>query len=148
MSSPLTIDASVFVSAFSPAEAAYGDSKAFMMRVRDASAPVIVPTLVLPEVAAAISRGQGKPELGIAFALELVNFPNLVLVDVDQGTAKLAAETAAHHRLRGSDAVYAAVALRFGSLLVTLDQEQGERLKGVLTVCSPAQVFEDLEKRT
>jgi predicted nucleic acid-binding protein len=144
MNSPVTIDASVFVSAFSPAEKAYGDSKAFMTRVRDSSAPVIVPTLVLPEVAAAISRGQGKPELGIAFALELVNFPNLVLVDVDQGTARLAAETAAHHRLRGSDAVYAAVALRFGSLLVTLDQEQSERLKDVLSVRSPTQVLEKL----
>jgi len=144
MNSPVTIDASVFVSAFSPAEAAHGDSKAFMMRVRDASAPVIVPTLVLPEVAAAISRGQGKPELGIAFALELVNFPNLVLVNVDEGLAKLAAETAAHHRLRGSDAVYAAVALRFGSLLVTLDTEQGERLKEVLSVYSPSQALERL----
>ena len=144
MNSPLTIDASVFVSAFSPAEAAHGDSKAFMMRVRDASAPVIVPTLVLPEVAAAISRGQGKPELGTAFALELVNFPNLVLVNVDEGLAKLATETAAHHRLRGSDAVYAAVALRFDSLLVTLDTEQGERLKEVLSVYSPSQALERL----
>jgi predicted nucleic acid-binding protein len=141
MNSPVTIDASVFVSAFSPAETAHGDSKAFMTKVRDVSAPVIVPTLVLPEIAAAISCGQGKPELGIAFALQLVNFPNLVLVDVDEGTAKLAAETAAHHRLRGSDAVYAAVALRFGSLLVTLDQEQGERLKDVLSVQSPIQAL-------
>jgi predicted nucleic acid-binding protein len=142
MNSPLTIDASVFVSAFSPAEVAHGDSKAFMTKVREASAPVIVPTLVLPEIAAAIARGQGKPELGIAFALELINFPNLVLVDVDESTAKLAAETAAHHRLRGSDAVYAAVALRFGSTLVTLDSEQGERLKEVLSVYSPTQVLE------
>jgi predicted nucleic acid-binding protein len=99
---------------------------------------------VLPEIAAAISRGQSNPELGIAFALELVNFPNLVLVDVDEGTAKLAAETAAHHRLRGSDAVYAAVALRFGSLLVTLDNEQSERLKNVLSVQSPTQALEKL----
>ena len=145
MSSPVTIDASVFVSAFSPAEAAHRDSKTFMTRVRETSAPVIIPTLVLPEVAAAISRGQGKPELGIAFALELVNFPNLILVDVDKGMAKLAAETAAHHRLRGSDAVYAAVALRFGSLLVTLDFEQSERLKDVLSMHSPTQVLEVLK---
>lgn len=145
MNSPVTIDASVFVSAFSPAESAHQDSKTFMAKVRDATTPVIVPTLVLPEVAAAISRGQGKPELGIAFALELVNFPNLVLVDVDGGLAKLAAETAAHHRLRGSDSVYAAVALRFGSLLVTLDSEQGERLKDVLSVHSPAQTLEKLQ---
>ena len=144
MNSPVTIDASVFVSAFSPAEVAHGESKAFMTKVRDVAAPVIVPALVLPEIAAAISRGQGKPELGIAFALELLNFPNLVLVDVDESMAKLAAETAAYHRLRGSDAVYAAVALRFGSLLVTLDNEQAERLKDVLSVYSPSQALEKL----
>jgi len=142
MNSPVTIDASVFVSGFSPAESAHGKSKAFMMKIRDVSAPVIVPTLVLPEIAAAISRGQGRPDLGIAFALELVNFPNLILVDLDEGIAKLAVETAARHRLRGSDAVYAAVALRFGSLLVTLDHEQGERLKDLLSVHSPSQALE------
>jgi len=144
MNSSVTIDASVFVSAFSPAEKAHQNSKAFMTRVRQVSVPIIVPTLVLPEIAAAISRGQGKPKLGIAFALELINFPNLVIVDVDEGTAKLAAETAAHHRLRGSDAVYAAVALRFGSFLVTLDHEQGERLEEVLSVHSPTQALEKL----
>ncbi len=144
MNSPVTTDASVFVSAFSPAESAHGDSKAFMTKIRDMAAPIIVPTLVLPEIAATISRGQGKPELGIAFALELLNFPNLVLVNVDESTAKLAAETAAYHRLRGSDAVYAAVALRFGSLLVTLDTEQGERLKDILSVYSPSQALEML----
>lgn len=142
MNSQLTIDASVFVSAFSTAETEHGDSKAFMTRIREASAPIIVPTLVLPEVAAAISRGQGKPELGVAFALELVNLSNLVLVDVDEGLAKLAVETTARYRLRGSDAVYAAVSLRFGSLLVTLDIEQGERLKDVLSVYSPSQALE------
>jgi predicted nucleic acid-binding protein len=144
MNSTVTIDASVFVSAFSPAEAAHWASKTFMAKIREISAPVIVPALVLPEIAAAISRGQGKPELGIAFALELVNFPNLVLVDVDEGMAKLAAETAAFHRLRGSNAVYAAVAQRFGSLLVTLDSEQSERLKEVLSVSSPNQALEKL----
>lgn len=144
MNSPVTIDASVFVSAFSPAEIAHTESKAFMKKVREVSTPIIVPTLVLPEIAAAISRGQGKPELGVAFALELVHFPNLVLIDVDEGTAKLAAETAAHYRLRGSDAVYAAVALRFGSKLVTLDNEQGERLKEVLPVQPPSQALEKL----
>lgn len=144
MNSPLTIDASVFVSAFSPAEIAHGKSKTFMMKVRDESASVIVPILILPEVAAAISRGQGKPELGVAFALELVNFPNLLLVDVDGSLAKLAAETAAHHRLRGSDAVYTAVALRFGSTLVTLDNEQNERLKEILSARSPEQALEML----
>jgi len=43
----------------------------------------------------------------------------------------------ARYCLRGSDAVYAAVALRFGTELVTLNGEQLEQLAEVLTVRSP-----------
>jgi predicted nucleic acid-binding protein len=137
MNSSYTIDASVIVSAFSPAEIAHPVSKAFMSQVRDEAAPLIIPTLVLPELASAIARGQGKPELGMAFAEELSRFPNLVLVDLDESLTKLAVEVAAQYRLRGGDAVYAAVALRFGTQLITLDQEQLERLAGVLPVGAP-----------
>lgn len=137
MNSPVTIDASVFVSAFSPAEAAHPQSKAFMRRICDDSIPIIVPALVLPEVASAIARGQGKPDLGVAFAEELSLFPNLTLISLDESLAEQAVEIAARYRLRGSDAVYTAVALRFGTELVTLDGEQLERLAEVLTVRSP-----------
>jgi predicted nucleic acid-binding protein len=137
MNSPATIDASVFVSAFSPAEPAHPASKAFMIRVRDESTPIIVPALVLPEVASAIARGQGKPELGVAFAQELSRFPNLTLISVDESLANLAVEVSAHHRLRGSDAIYASVALRYGTELITLDREQLERLPEILPVRAP-----------
>ena len=133
----VTIDASVFVSAFTPTESAHQISKTFMMSVREQSVPIIVPILVLPEISAAIARGQGKPELGIAFANELKKFPNITLIDLDESLASLAVEVAAQHRLRGSDAVYAAVALRFGTQLVTLDREQLERLPKVLSVRAP-----------
>ena len=133
----VTIDASVFVSAFTPTESAHQVSKAFMMSVREQSVPIIVPFLVLPEISAAIARGQGKPELGIAFAHELKKIPNITLIDLDESLASLAIEVAAKHRLRGSDAVYAAVSLRFGTQLVTLDREQLERLPKVLPVRAP-----------
>ena len=55
--------------------------------------------------------------------------------------AQQAADVAAQYRLRGSDAVYAAVALRFGSTLVTLDREQRERVSAVLTTRYPAEVL-------
>lgn len=133
----VTIDASVFVSAFTPTESAHQISKAFMMSVREQSVPIIVPVLVLPETSAAIARGQGKPALGIAFANELKNFSNITLIDLDSSLADFAVEVAAKHRLRGSDAVYAAVALRFGTELVTLDGEQLERLPKILPVRTP-----------
>lgn len=137
MNSPVTIDASVFVSAFTPTEPAHAASKAFMIDVREQSIPIIVPVLVLPEISAALSRGQGKPELGKAFVQELKSFPNATFVDVDETVADLAVEVAAAHRLRGSDAVYAAVALRFGTELVTLDREQLDRLPEIVSVRKP-----------
>lgn len=137
MNSPVTIDASVFVSAFTPTEPAHQASKSFMLGVREQSLPIIVPVLVLPEISAALSRGQGKPELGLAFVQELRNFPSTTFIDVDDSIATLAVEIAANNRLRGSDAVYAAVALRFGTELITLDKEQLERLPKVLSVRAP-----------
>jgi predicted nucleic acid-binding protein len=137
MNSPVTIDASVFVSAFTPSEPAHQASKEFMLGIREQVIPIIVPVLVLPEISAALSRGQGKPELGKAFVQELKNFPNTTFVSVDSTLADLAVDIAAEHRLRGSDAVYAAVALRFGTELITLDKEQLERLPKVLSVRPP-----------
>ena len=137
MNSPVTIDASVFVSAFTPTEPAHQASKTFMLSVRKQSLPIIVPILVLPEISAALSRGQGKPELGKAFVEELRSFPNTIFVDVDEIVATLAVDIAANNRLRGSDAIYAAVALRFGTELITLDNEQLEQLSKVVAVRSP-----------
>jgi predicted nucleic acid-binding protein len=108
-----------------------------MRNIREQSVPIIVPVLVLPEISAALARGQGKPELGKAFVQELRNFPNTTFVDVDGTVADLAVEIAANNRLRGSDAVYAAVALRFGTELITLDREQLDRLPKVLAVREP-----------
>ena len=70
--------------------------------------------------------------------------PYLILVPLDSTLAQQAAEVAAQHRLRGSDAVYAAVALRFGSPLVTLDREQRERIAKVLVTSTPADVLKTL----
>ena len=137
MNSPVTIDASVFVSAFTPTEPAHPASKEFMLNVREQSVPIIVPILVLPEISAALSRGQGKPELGKAFVQELRKFPNTTFIDIDDTVANLAVEIATNNHLRGSDSIYAAITLRFGTELITLDREQLERLPNVLFVRSP-----------
>lgn len=138
MNEIITIDASVFVSAFIPGEPFHANSKVFMRQVQAGNLPIIVPTLVIPEIAAALSRGQNKPDLGIAFAEKVAEFPNLTLISLDDNLARLSAETAARYKLRGSDAVYAAVAIRFGAQLVTLDREQLERLKEAISAREPS----------
>jgi predicted nucleic acid-binding protein len=141
MAGPFTIDASVFINAFNPYEEGHEDSHRLLGAIQGRAIPMIVPTLVLPEVAATIARGRNDGVLGYQFADALGRLPYLYLVDLDKATASKASEIAAAHRLRGADAVYAAVAWRFGAELVTRDRQQRDRVAAVLTVHSPAQAL-------
>jgi len=78
-------------------------------------------------------------DLAREFAATLSRLPHLVWVPLDTTLAQQAADVAVRYRLRGSDAVYAAVALRFGSTLVTLDREQRERVAEALPTRYPAE---------
>jgi predicted nucleic acid-binding protein len=139
-----TVDASVFLNAFNPHEPGHEISHSFLAKLRERAVPIVAPTLLLPEVAAAISRGRGDTDLAREFAAALIRLPHLVLFPLDVALARESAAVAAQHRLRGSDAVYAAVALRFGSTLVTLDEEQRRRMAGVLPVQLPTEAGQDV----
>ena len=141
MASTYTVDASVFLNAFNPYEDGHEESHRLMARLQEEATPIIVPTLLLPEVAAAVGRGRQDDELAREFAATLSRLPHLLLVPLDKTLAQQAADIAALYGLRGSDAVYAAVALRFGSTLVTLDREQRERVADALTTCYPAEML-------
>jgi predicted nucleic acid-binding protein len=136
-----TVDASVFLNAFNPYEAGHETSQQFLAHLRRQAAPIVVPTLLLPEVAAAIRRGRDDPALARRFAEALSRFPHLLLVPLDEPLAHQAVVAAAEHGLRGSDAVYVAVALRFGSTLVTLDREQCERASRAIPACEPQEAL-------
>ncbi len=144
MPGPYTVDASVFLNAFNPKEAGHEDSLRFLAYVQAQAVPIIAPTLMLPEVAATVARGRGDPVLAREFATTLARLPHLVLVPLDTGLANAAVQVAAEHRLRGGDAVYATVALRFGSTLVTLDVEQRERVARALRTCCPVEACTEL----
>lgn len=141
MAGTFTVDASVFLNAFHPYEKEHALSQRLLAHLQAQAAPIIVPTLLLPEVAAAIVRGREDPALARAFTAALNRLPHLVWVPLDDTLARQAADVAAQHRLRGSDAVYAAIALRFGSTLITLDRQQRERVAEVLTTCYPAEAL-------
>lgn len=130
----VTIDASVFVNAFSSTETGSDKSFEFISRLKEQNIPMILPILVLPEIAAAIARKQGNPEASLRLVKEIKSLPAITFIDVDDSIVQLAIDIAANNRLRGSDAIYAAVALRFGTELITLDDEQLERLSKVVAV--------------
>ena len=137
MNSPVTVDASVFVNAFSPTEEGSDQSLEFITRLRNEGIPIVQPTLFLPEVIASVARKKGSSELALELAQEFRKYSSQTLVTLDENLADFASEVAAKNRLRGSDAVYAAVALRFGTELITLDKEQLARLPKVLSVRKP-----------
>ncbi len=141
MAAMYTVDASVFLSAFNPREVDHEDSRRLLERMQDDAKPIVVPTLLLPEVAAAIGRGQENPHLARQFARALKRLPHLFWVPLDSVLADQAADLAAQQRLRGSDAVYAAVSVRFGSTLVTLDRQQRERVSGVVATRTPMEAL-------
>lgn len=148
MSSTYTIDASVFLNAFNPYETGHEDSQRLLALLQEKAIPIIVPTLLLPEAAAAITRGRGDADLARQFTDALHRLPHVVWVPLDDTHARQSADIAARCRLRGSDAVYAAVALRFGSTLVTLDQEQRERAAEVVATRSPVTALAEGIKKT
>ena len=137
MRTPVTIDASVFVNAISPDEDGSDESAEFISRLKQEGIVFIQPTLFIPEVVASIARKQDSTDIALEILHDFKKFPNLTLIRLDDDFADFASEVAANHRLRGSDAVYAAVALRFGTELITLDKEQLDRLPKVLSVHSP-----------
>ncbi len=140
MPGPYTLDASVLLNAFNPREAGYAESHRLLVQLQEAGTPIVVPTLLLPEVAGTISRGRQDAGLARAFVNSLNSLPHVVFVPLDLTAARRAAELAADNRLRGSDAVYASVAVQFGSILVTLDREQKERVAKVLPTRLPSEI--------
>ena len=137
-----TIDASVHLSALNPAEPDSSASQALFVLIQRHEIALFSPTLLLVEVAAAVAASLGDPRLALALVGALRALPHQTLVPLDEELAEGAAQLAALARLRGSDAVYGAVAERYGATLVTLDGRQLDRLPPTVRVARPAEVVE------
>jgi predicted nucleic acid-binding protein len=144
MPPPCTVDASVFLNALARSEAGHAASERLLAHLEAEAAPIVAPTLLITEIAAAIGRGQQDPVFALETAQDVSRLKHLTLISLDSRLAEEAASIAATQRLRGSDAVYAAVALRFNATLVTRDREQRERLGAVLDARYPEEALATL----
>jgi len=137
-----TVDASVFVNAFNPREAGHGASFAFLSAIRDRGNPVIVPALVVPEVAAAVARAAGDATGALQYATAIAALPHFTLVSLTPEVARQAADLAAAYRLRGADAVYVAIARRYGTTIVSRDVEQKTRGAAAIACQTPEEALD------
>ena len=138
-----TIDASVFVNAFNPHEAGHAESLRLLTTIQEHADPVIVPTLLVPEVASALARASGDGPGALQYARATAALPHLTLVSLTSALARQAAELSAGHRLRGADAIYLAVARRYGTTLVSRDDEQRARGSALVPCQTPEEAFND-----
>lgn len=131
------LDASVFVAAADPTTPEHANAKAFLVSVAIPEHRLLCPSLVLPEVAAAIARltrdeGQGQVAL-----LRVLSIPRLRLVPLTESMARKAARLAARHFLRGADSTYVALSLDAKAPLVTLDAEMRQRAAAAVQTLTP-----------
>ena len=139
-----TIDASVWVNGFDQREPGHAASRRLLDWLGAQAIPIVIPNLALVEIAGAISRTRGNPEQAQLFAGALSDLPNVTVVPVNDALAEQAVALAARHALRGADAVYAAVAVQSGTMLLTLDHEHLTRLVGIVTTRTPADALAEL----
>jgi predicted nucleic acid-binding protein len=139
-----TIDASVYARDFDVRDPEHATCRALLARLAADAIPVIVPLLLLAEISATISRERHDPITARLTVDAIRAQPHLRLVPLDDALAQEAAELAANYALRGADAVYVAIARRYGCILVSLDREQRERPAAIVTTRTPAEVLAEL----
>jgi predicted nucleic acid-binding protein len=135
------VDASVWVSRFLGHDAHHAASVQWFRLIRAERAEMFEPNLLLPEFAGAIARHTGRATDATESLERFRAIPNVSVHEIDRGLATLAADLAAQLRLRGADALYAALASTLGIRLVTWDRELRDRARSVIEVSTPAELL-------
>ena len=138
----VTLDASVVVSASFRAEDASEDCRRLLELLRRNQTVIVVPTLIRPEIVAAVRRSTGDPDKAKALDEAFAGLPGVIFQDLDDRMADAAVEIAVTTGLRGADSVYAATARHFDATLVTLDGEQRTRLPADMVALYPSEALE------
>lgn len=131
------VDASVWVALLVADDPHHAPSRRWIADRLAEGEALALPEFGLPEVAGAVARRTGRSALAVRAVRRVLSTPHLTLVAIDAATYRLATLLAAGRRLRGADAVYAAVASQLGAMLVTLDAEMLERVDGAVSVIVP-----------
>jgi predicted nucleic acid-binding protein len=126
--SEVVLDASVFIGACSPAEIHHAAARAAVDSI-PANRPFVVPSLFRIEVASALARREES-----AFFIDtvdaLVTGPRFFTCPLDYALVRLSVEVARRAGCRAYDAVYGALALSRGAVLLTLDEDLRSRFSG------------------
>ncbi len=131
------VDASVWVSRYVMQDVHHQPSQQWLTQQALQGHPLFAPILVLAEVGSAVVRQTGRPGLGHIALTGLLNFPNLRLVPIDSILGHSAAQIAINLGVKGSDAVYVALAQQLGVPIITWDNQQRVRAAQLVSALTP-----------
>lgn len=127
----LTVDANVWVAAFDPRDGFHRSSVVFLDAAIDLGEGFLAPAFLPVEVGCAVARRFGDADQGVRAGEALLGNPALVLDALTPDFLEAAVRLGTMLRLRAADALYAAVAQRSGTRLVTWDRELVQRASGL-----------------
>ena len=133
----MVVDASVWIGGLLPQDVFHDLSRAWLESRAKTRELIVTPTLAPPEVAGAIARRVGAPAIGREAVSALRRTPGLRIVHPTGALMSEATSIAAEYRLRGADAVYAALASALRLPLFTWDQELRQRTIGFIQALAP-----------
>ena len=119
----MVIDASVWVAAYHASDIHHQVAANFLEAAIAADQPLNIPTLAVVEIAGAFARQTGSATLATRTVRDLLLVPRVAQHTLDEELAERAVALAARCRLRGGDAVYAALAQQLRVPLISLDRE-------------------------
>ncbi|MDI7267232.1 MAG: PIN domain-containing protein [Myxococcota bacterium] len=132
-----TLDTSVFIAAFRPAESRHDAAVALLDRVIRGERRAEMPATVLTELACAVARRTDDEAAAIDVLEFLRGHAGFSFVPVTPDRAVAAARLGARLRLRGMDALVVEVAVQARATLVTLDDEMRARSAAEVRACAP-----------
>ncbi len=138
----LTIDASVWVSAFLPGDIHHVQCDQLLEACLAARNQVIVPEIVLLEVAAGVARVLRQDGQGQVAAKKVERFPGIKFLPLQTALLNKSILLATRHFMRAADTLYVATARESKSMLITLDDEMLHRGAAVVSVLTPAKWLE------
>lgn len=135
------LDASVFISWIVAHDTKHRVTRVWFEAYVSSGRSVAGPTLLPVEIAGAVARQTNNSSLATKAVDILYRLPGLRLVFLDGEVTRVATELAAELRLRGADAVYAAVAHKLRSPLINWDKEMLKRCANTIETSTPAELI-------
>lgn len=133
----VVLDASVLVALFSPHDPFHARAVALFTSLQERHADILIPTLALTEVTAALFRRTQNYDFAHTALRTLKESSVLRLEEVTVDLATRAARLVKYAPLRGADAIYVALAELEDAVLYTFDNEQRERGKVLVDTREP-----------